>query len=755
MGTPSGTPRTSEDAAPTLRLRVLLRFEPAEVERAFGAHYLSFYHRYAQGALVLGLLLVLGDFLVDWIAYPSVAGNALRLQVAAPILLAGLAYTFLPQARRHWQPVLAGFIVAVSLCLFWILLRIDAASGEGLNSWVGILNFTFLEFYCFIVLGLQFRWALMAGLAILAAFCATLWRHPGHSPAEVAYWAYHVVTLFLLAVGIGWWREFIVRKDYAAQWALERARLAAEQLALVKSEFLATISHEIRTPLNGVLGMNELLLSSGLSREQREWAGAVQASGRHLLALIDDVLDVSKIEAGQLQLEQADFDLRREIGEAQSMFAQAALAKGLELQAQVKWQMPECQLVGDPLRLRQIVANLIGNAIKFTDQGRVGVQVWVAPAQVAGRAQVDIVVQDSGIGIPVEAQERIFERFAQADGSTTRRFGGSGLGLAICRDLARAMGGDIAVQSQPGAGSRFTVQLELPVAGALPARTDNGGEAAAGVVADAVPRLQGTVLLVEDHPVNRAVAAGMLRKLGLAWREAHDGAQAIEQVRAHEFDAVLMDCQMPVVDGYAASRAIRGLPDGRGAGLPIIALTANAGANDAARCRASGMDGFIAKPYGIDALAAGLAPWLKSQSHPLPLLADGERVALPEYAALADDRAAIDARAVETLLYLDEHGGTGLLREVVTGFLDAAAQGLAAMEQALADGQLPHAARIAHGLKSSAAHAGALEMAEGMRSVERHALADDAHGVRQCLARMHDARRRTAAALHAVLEAHP
>jgi len=494
-----------------------------------------------------------------------------------------------------------------------------------------------------------------------------------------------------------------------------------------------------------VLGMNELLLSSGLSREQREWAGAVQASGRHLLALIDDVLDVSKIEAGQLQLEQADFDLRREIGEAQSMFAQAALAKGLELQAQVKWQMPECQLVGDPLRLRQIVANLIGNAIKFTDQGRVGVQVWVAPAQVAGRAQVDIVVQDSGIGIPVEAQERIFERFAQADGSTTRRFGGSGLGLAICRDLARAMGGDIAVQSQPGAGSRFTVQLELPVAGALPARTDNGGEAAAGVVADAVPRLQGTVLLVEDHPVNRAVAAGMLRKLGLAWREAHDGAQAIEQVRAHEFDAVLMDCQMPVVDGYAASRAIRGLPDGRGAGLPIIALTANAGADDAARCRASGMDGFIAKPYGIGTLAAALAPWLQVVPQALP-----EAPVVP-----ADDRAAIDARAVETLLYLDEHGGTGLLREVVTGFLDAAAQGLAGMEQALADGRLAQAARIAHGLKSSAAHAGALEMAEGMRSVERHALADDAHGVRQCLARMHDARRRTAAALHAVLEAHP
>lgn len=747
MGTASGPPRTFEDPAPTLRLRVLLRFESAQVEHAFGEHYLSFYHRYAQGALVLGLLLVLGDFLVDWLAYPTVAGNALRLQVAVPILLLGLAYTFLPQTRRHWQPVLAGFIVALSLCLFWILLRIDAAGGEGLTSWVGILNFTFLEFYCFIVLGLQFRWALMAGLAILAAFCATLWWHPGQSPAEAAYWSYHVLTLFLLAVGVGWWREFIVRKDYAAQWALERARLAAEQLALVKSEFLATISHEIRTPLNGVLGMNELLLGSGLSSEQRGWAGAVQASGRHLLALIDDVLDVSKIEAGQLRLERVDFDLRREIDGAQAMFVQPALAKGLDLQAQVKWQMPECQLVGDPLRLRQIVANLIGNAIKFTEQGQVGVQVWVAPAQVAGRAQVDIVVQDSGIGIPDEAQQRIFERFAQADGSTTRRFGGTGLGLAICRDLARAMGGDIAVQSQPGAGSRFAVQLELPLAGPVPARTDRE-EGAAGAAVHAVPRLQGTVLLVEDHPVNRAVAAGMLRKLGLAWREAHDGAQAIEQVRLHDFDAVLMDCQMPVVDGYAATRAIRGLPDGRGASLPIIALTANAGADDAARCRASGMDGFIAKPYGMGTLAAALAPWLQALSA-LPVDVPGDPM------ALAGDHAAIDARAVETLLYLDEHGGTALLREVVMGFLDAAEKGMAGMEQALADGRLADAARIAHGLKSSAAHAGALEMAEGLRSIERRALAEDAPGVRQGLAHVHAARRRTVAALQTVLEAHP
>jgi signal transduction histidine kinase/CheY-like chemotaxis protein len=750
MGTTSSHPRSSEEAAPTLRLRVLLRFEPAQVEHAFGEHYLSFYHRYAQGALVLGLLLVLGDFLVDWVAHPAVAVNALRLQAAIPILLAGLAYTFLPQARRHWQPVLAGFIVAVSLCLFWILLRIDAEGGQGLTSWVGVLNFTFLEFYCFIVLGLQFRVALIAGLAILGAFCATLWWHPGQSGAEVAYWAYHVLTLFLLPVGVGWWREFIVRKDYAAQWALEQARQAAEELALVKSEFLATISHEIRTPLNGVLGMNELLLGSGLDREQREWAEAVRISGQHLLALIDDVLDVSKIEAGQLALECVDFDLRQVISEARAMFLQSAQAKGLALQGDLAWQIPECRLLGDPLRLRQIVANLIGNAIKFTDHGHVRLQVSVQAAPGAGRARVDIAVEDSGIGIPASARERIFERFAQADGSTTRRYGGTGLGLAICRDLARAMGGDIAVQSTAGAGSCFSVALELPLA-------PGSGPVRAGVPAftpGAGPFLRGTVLLVEDHAVNRAVAIGMLRRLGLSWRVALDGAQAIELVRRHDFDAVLMDCQMPVMDGYAASLAIRALPDYRGAGLPIVALTANAGPEDAARCRACGMDGFIAKPYDLATLAAVLAPLLDVVPQDPAAPPPAPRPTAPLPALPAGARATIDPRAIETLLYLDEHGGAGLLHEVVEGFLGAAGQGLSDMEQALADGRLPGIARIAHGLKSSAAHAGALEMSDGMRQIEHHALGGDADAVRHGLALLRDALQRTVAALQDVMKAH-
>ncbi|WP_457417857.1 ATP-binding protein [Roseateles sp. P5_E7] len=692
----------------------MLSFTPESFEQRFGAHYVAFYYRYAQAALLLGLLLVIGDFLVDWLAAPGLAANWLRLQVALPVLLLGLAYTFLPQARRHWQEVLAGFIVALSLCLFWILLRIDAEGGHGLSSWVGILNFTFLEFYCFIVLGLQFRVALVVGVVVLCAFGATMWWHPSQSSAELAYWSYHVVTLFMLAAGVGWWREFIVRKDFSAQWALEQARAAAEQLAQTKSAFLATMGHEIRTPLNGVLGMNELLMASPLDPEQRAWADAVRVSGRHLLALINDVLDVSKIEAGHLALEEVAFELPQVIEDVRLMFAQPAQAKGLTLQMGCDPALGATHLLGDPLRLRQIVANLVGNAIKFTQQGGVTVRVEQAAAS-DGWAPVRIAVEDTGIGIPPEAQGRIFERFSQADGSTTRRFGGTGLGLAICRELAALMQGHVEVDSHVGQGTRFTVDVKLRVA--------SDGDPAA--TPEAAPtRLQGTVLLAEDHPVNRAVAIGMLRRLGVAWQVAEDGVAAVELARLHDFDAVLMDCQMPLMDGYAATRAIRALPDDRGR-LPIVALTANATAEDMARCRDAGMDGFVGKPFTLATLAAALAPWLEAGTGP------AQAAVAP--APLPAGRASIDSAVIATLIDLDEAGGSALLREVVSGFLEAAGPGLTTIATALAEGRPQDAARLAHTLKSTASNAGARALSRQFGEVERCARSEDLRSAGQWL----------------------
>ena len=610
-------PSCPEAASPHLPLRLMLSFSPASFERRFVEHYVGFYHRYAQASLALGLLLLLGDFLVDLWAHPRVSANFLRLEIAVPVLAAGLGYTYLPSARKHWQPVIAGFIVAVAYVMFWVLLRIDAEGGAGLKSWVGILNFTILELYCFVILGVQFRFAFISGLAIWLAFEAALWWQPGLPPSTLAYWSYHVITLLILATGVGWWREYLLRKEFLTHTALEQSRAAAEHLARTKSDFLATMSHEIRTPMNGVLGMNELLIDSNLTPQQRTWAKAVQASGQHLLAVLNDVLDVSKIESGYLTLEEVDFDPGKVVADAMSMFAQPAIAKGLTLVAQLAPPDSIPGLRGDPLRLRQILANLISNAVKFTAQGEVVVSLEVLSREALGTT-LRFCVQDTGIGILPQARGQIFEQFSQADSSTTRRYGGTGLGLAICRQLVVLMGGRIDVESVPGQGSRFVVELRLPLARQIGA-TDVATPSSDGAPLSAgLAPLQGMILLVEDNPVNQSVAAAMLNRLCLQWQLAENGAIAVQRVQEQRYDLVLMDCQMPVMDGYEATAAIRRLPMGRGASLPIVALTANAAQGESERCLAAGMSAFMAKPISLASLRATLAHWLPTQPSMLP-----------------------------------------------------------------------------------------------------------------------------------------
>lgn len=230
-------PPAHDAGVAAMPLRLLLRFADAAYEQRFVKHYIAFYFRYAQASLVLGVVLIVGDYLVDHIAYGGVGANLLRLTLALPVLLAGLGYSLLPDARRHWQPVMSGFIITVALCLFLTLTRIDAEGGAGLRSWVGVLNFTFLQFYCFVILGVQFRYALASGLVILAAFEYALWQHAGLTPWWAAYWSYHVITLFILAAGIGWWREYLLRKEFVARASLDDSRAAAEQRALRLSHY--------------------------------------------------------------------------------------------------------------------------------------------------------------------------------------------------------------------------------------------------------------------------------------------------------------------------------------------------------------------------------------------------------------------------------------------------------------------------------------------------------------------------------------
>ncbi len=383
---------------------------------------------------------------------------------------------------------------------------------------------------------------------------------------------------------------------------LERHREDALAGAKAKSEFLATMSHEIRTPMNGVSGMATLLLDTPLDSEQREFVNTIKGSADSLLAILNDILDLSKVESGRLELERLPFDFERACADIVALLEPRARDRGLALELAYAADAPR-RIVGDPARLRQVLVNLVGNAIKFTERGHVRIRVG-AHAGTEHAAALRIEVEDTGIGIPPEAHARIFEQFRQADGSTSRRFGGTGLGLAISQRLVQLMGGRIQLDSEPGRGSRFWFDLHVPEAEHAVSETPSAKEGS-GLKALETPL---HVLLADDNEVNRRVAGHMLKRLGCTFETAGNGREALEKLEQGRYDVVLMDCQMPDLDGFETTEEWR-RRESAGARVPIVAMTANAMAGDRERCLAAGMDDYLTKPVQPAQLAGTLERW--------------------------------------------------------------------------------------------------------------------------------------------------
>jgi len=501
----------------------------------------------------------------------------------------------------------------------------------------------------------------------------------------------------------------------------EAAQMAAENASRAKSRFLAMMSHELRTPMTAVIGMGDLLMGTGLSDQQKSFVRTLRSSADTLMTILNDVLDFSKIEAGQLMLEEIDFSLPRLVDDVVQLFLVRAAAKGLTLSASIADDTPR-HIRGDPTRLRQVLFNLVSNAIKFTERGAIEIAVWspdppAAPVDESGTVPVSLPVtlrfevQDSGIGMTAEQRGRLFDAFVQADASTSRKYGGTGLGLAICKRLVEAMGGEITVASAPGRGSTFRFSIRTRTAEAQPV----GDLGTRGLMSASAEEPQQSpvalrLLLAEDNDINRMLITAMMTRIGHRIDAVNDGRAVLDAVKAADYDVLILDMEMPVLDGRSAARAIRRM-DGAVARIPIVGLSADALPEHRDGHMAAGLDAYLTKPIDWEQLNAVLVDLATRPEDgrvvPIPsrpALEGGHFMALPllDRVKLAELRLALGGEALDGMLQL---------------LPETALRELTAIRAALQAGRPKELKQAAHTLSGLAANFGAPRMAAIARAI--------------------------------------